>query len=442
MPGRLKKQIAIRAGDSQSDGMRLPRFLATVATTVLFAQASPAAAPASTQSSAESINAVGLDLAKLEPSGNLLLSPFSIQTALAMTSAGASAHTLEEMRKTLHLAGEEAAIHEALRNLSAEFEQLAAESAARVKRNRETGGPSSPVEVRVANRLFGQQDFGFKRPFLETVREQYGAPLETVDFRRDTEKCRQKINGWVEKQTQSKIRDLIGPNDLDRLSRLVLVNALYFKASWSESFSKGATRPSPFVLGSGERIEVPMMALTRRLGYARRDGFQAVRLPYEGGGFQFLVLVPDSGQKLATLEGRLTPRLLAELGESEEQEVALSLPKFRIQGATLDLSASLQKLGMRRAFDQPKGSAEFERMAERKPDDYLAVSKVLHKTFLELDENGTEAAAATAVVMAKATAAAPGKPPVVVRVDRPFWFAVQHRNSGACLFIGRVNDPR
>jgi serpin B len=191
------------------------------------------------------------------------------------------------------------------------------------------------------------------------------------------------------------------------------------------------------------RVEVPTMAQTGRLGYARRDGFQAVSLPYEGGGFQFLILLPDPGVKLAQLEARLTPELLSGLAAVQREKVALFLPKFRIQPPTLDLAESLKKLGMRTAFDEPRGSANFERMAERKPDDYLFIGKVLHKTFLDLDENGTEAAAATAVAMMRATSMpVPENPPVEVRVDRPFLFAVQHRSSGACLFLGRITDPR
>jgi serpin B len=168
-----------------------------------------------------------------------------------------------------------------------------------------------------------------------------------------------------------------------------------------------------------------------------------VSLPYEGGGFQFLILLPDPGVKLAQLEARLTPELLSGLAAVQREKVALFLPKFRIQPPTLDLAESLKKLGMRTAFDEPRGSANFERMAERKPDDYLFIGKVLHKTFLDLDENGTEAAAATAVAMMRATSMpVPENPPVEVRVDRPFLFAVQHRSSGACLFLGRITDPR
>jgi serpin B len=392
---------------------------------------------------ADSINKLGIELHQLAPQGNFLISPFSIQSALAMTSAGAAGRTLEEMRAVLHVEGEESALHGALQGLFAEFKKIAADSQARAERSKESGGQGSPLELRVANRLFGQKDFIFKRPFLDLVRDQYAAPLESVDFEGALETSRLKINAWVEEQTGSKIRDLIGPTDLERATRLVLVNALYFRASWSEPFQKSATQPAPFLLEPGHRVDVPTMALTSRLGYARRDGFQSVTLPYEGGGFQFLILLPDPEVTLAQLESRLTPALLAEAAGSARAKVALFLPKFRIQPPTVDLAEGLKKLGMRTAFDEPRRSANFERMAERKPDEYLFIGKVLHKTFLDLDENGTEAAAATAVGMTKATSMpAPENPPVEVRVDRPFLFAVQHRSSGVCLFLGRVTDPR
>ena len=423
--------------------MKSPFLLAAAAAAALLAPAVSAAPAAGAGSPAQSINALGLDLYQLAPHGNLLLSPFSIQSALAMTSVGADGRTLEEMRSVLRVSGDEAALHGALKSLSAEFAQLAADSAARVEHSKESGGPSSPLELRVANRLFGQKDFTFKRPFLDVVSDQYAAPLEPVDFEGTLEKSRLKINAWVDDQTRSKIRDLIGPADLDRSTRLVLVNALYFRAAWSEPFQKSATRPGPFSVELNARVEVPTMARTGRLGYARRDGFQAVSLPYEGGGFQFLILLPDPGVKLAQLEARLTPELLGGLAAVDREKVALFLPKFRIQPPTLDLAESLKKLGMRTAFDEPRGSANFERMAARKPDEYLFIGKVLHKTFLDLDENGTEAAAATAVAMMKATSMpVPEKPPVEVRVDRPFVFAVQHRTTGACLFLGRITDPR
>jgi len=180
-----------------------------------------------------------------------------------------------------------------------------------------------------------------------------------------------------------------------------------------------------------------------RLGYSQRDGFSVVTIPYTGDEVQLLVLLPDKTNGLAALEAKLTPKLLASCANPDLGEVLLHLPKFRIEPPLFRLSKVLQALGMKSAFDQPRGSANFERMAPRKPNDYLCVSEVFHKTFLALDERGTEAAAATAVAMMRATAAMIEQPkPVEVRVDHPFLFAVQHRASGACLFLGRVTDPR
>ena len=177
-------------------------------------------------------------------------------------------------------------------------------------------------------------------------------------------------------------------------------------------------------------------------GYARREGFRVVTIPYIGGEVQFLVLLPDDTNGLAALEAKLTPELLASCASPRTADVILHLPKFRLEPPVFRLGKVLQSLGMKSAFDQPRGAANFDRMAPRKPDDYLYLSEVFHKTFLTLDEKGTEAAAATAVVMMYASAIIEKPKPIEVRVDHPFVFAIQHRPTGACLFLGRIADPR
>ena len=182
----------------------------------------------------------------------------------------------------------------------------------------------------------------------------------------------------------------------------------------------------------------------KKFGYAKQNGFTAIALPYSGNELQFLVLVPDEVKGLRELESKLTADLLTQCAKLEtKRDVDLSLPKFKFEPPTIALSDKLKALGMKSAFDEPKGSANFERMAPRKPNDYLAISEVFHKTFIAVDEKGTEAAAATAVaMMAMARMQSPPPPPIVVKVDRPFLYAIQHVPSGACLFIGRVTDPR
>jgi serpin B len=225
----------------------------------------------------------------------------------------------------------------------------------------------------------------------------------------------------------------------------VLVNALYLKAPWQKPFPKNATQPRPFHFAEGATRNLPTNQLTTPLGYAAEDGVTAVALDYLGGGLQCLILLPATGQPLDSFVSRLTPddfSRWSKLADGGRKTVALYLPKFRLEGTTLPLGRALRQLGMKSAFDEPAGSANFDRIAPRQPNDYLAISEVFHQTFVALDEEGTEAAAATAVAMVALTAIAEPQRPIEVRVDRPFLFAIQHRATGACLFVGRVTDPR
>jgi serpin B len=223
----------------------------------------------------------------------------------------------------------------------------------------------------------------------------------------------------------------------------VLANAIYLKAPWADEFSGAATTPQPFHVRGGAPVDVPMMRKEdQHFGYAKRDGFTAVSIPYTGNELQFLVLVPDEINGLGALESKLNADMLAQRAKLEERDVDLSLPKFKFEPPTMALGEKLQALGMKTAFDQPTGSANFDRIAPRKPNDYLYLSQVFHKTFIAVDEKGTEAAAATAVVMTYRSAMVKRSPPIEVKVDRPFLYAIQHVPSGACLFLGRVTDPR
>ncbi|MEI6673756.1 MAG: serpin family protein [Verrucomicrobiota bacterium] len=394
---------------------------------------------------AQSVNALGLDLmAKgTTADANALLSPYSIQSALAMTYAGAAGDTRGEMAKVLHYPADEPAMHQSFTALQKALEAVAKSTAERATNARKFGGSAEPVVLTVANRLFGQQGYEFRQPFLDLVKDGYGAPLQAMDFINKAPQERLKINGWVEDQTHQRIRDLIPQDGLTRDTRLVLVNAIYMKAPWAELFEVAATQPQPFEVKGKESAKVPTMRRTGHLGYAKRDGYQVVTVPYTGGEIQLLVLVPDAKDGLVALEAKLTPEILGSCAKPGMAEVELYLPKFKLEPPLFKMGEVLRKLGMQSAFDQPKGSANFDRMAPRRPNDYLCISEVFHKTFMALDEKGTEAAAATAVAMMKATAIMIDKPkPVEVRVDRPFLFAIQHAPSGACLFLGRVTDPR
>lgn len=400
------------------------------------------AGAAEVTTAAGAVNAFGVDLLGKAEAGNALLSPYSIQAALAMTYAGAAEGTRAEMARVLHYPADDDALHGAFAVLQAALAEVERTTAARASNAQRWGGPSEPITLAVANRLFGQQGYEFRESFLGLVRDRYGAPFQPMDFAKQAEAARVEINGWVERQTRERIRDLIPPGGLDRSTRLALVNAVYLKAPWQEEFPARATAAKPFHVAGRAPVEVPTMQRRGQLGYQQREGFRVVTVPYSGGEVQFVVLLPDAVDGLPALEKKLTPEMLASCARTPAAQVDLALPKFRMEPPLMRLGAMLRDLGMPQAFDRPRGSANFDRMAPRRPDDYLFISEVYHKTFLALDEKGTEAAAATAVVMMRAASAVKPEQPVVCKVDRPFLFAIQHVPSGACLFLGRVTDPR
>jgi leukocyte elastase inhibitor len=321
---------------------------------------------------------------------------------------------------------------------------MSAKTAELVKQAKRFGGPSEPITLSIANRLFAQKGYDFRQAFLSLVKQNYGAAFEPIDFIADASGATQHINKWVADQTRNRIRDLIPASALNETTRLVLANALYLKASWADPFSEKTTKPEPFHVRGGTPVDVPMMRKTdKHFGYTQREEFTAVSLPYTGDDLQFLVLLPDEINGLHALESKLTAELLAQCAKLQTRDVDLHLPKFKLEPPTIALAEKFEALGMKAAFDQPRGSANFDRMAPRKANDYLYISQVFHKTFIAVDEKGTEAAAATAVAMMTATALrSPPPPPIEVKVDRPFIYAIQHVPSGVCLFLGRVTDPR
>jgi serpin B len=224
-------------------------------------------------------------------------------------------------------------------------------------------------------------------------------------------------------------------------TRLVLTNAIYMKAPWAAEFDDMADLP--FHINGGKAVKVPGLVKRESFGYQKISGGALVAVPYAGGGLQFLLMIPDERNGLGALEKSLTAEVLAGAAELPRQDIRLHFPTFKLEPERVLLADNLIAMGMPGAFDKPRGSADFSRMAPRKPDDYLLISEVIHKAFIAVDKHGTEAAAATAVVMMRATSM-PVEPaePLEVRVDRPFAFAIQHVSSGACLFLGRVTDPR
>jgi serpin B len=397
---------------------------------------------------ADATNQVGLELyrqlAAGAPGGNPALSPYSIESALALAYTGADGETRSEMARVLHFPAEDQPLQAGFAALRESLASIAVQSLREESLREEQGGHRDVIEWHAANRLYGQQGYPFRAAFLKSLDDAYAAPFGPLDFRQAAENARSLINGWVRDRTRGRIRALVPPGGVDAHTRLVLVNALYLKAPWDRPFERASTADLPFRTASGSVALVPTMRKTAEMRYLRGDGFVAFTLPYSGGDLQLLVLLPDDREGLAALAVKLTPELMrscAHLGQP--RRVALSMPRFRLEGPTIDLARELEGLGMRSAFDEPRGSANFNRAAPRVADDSLYVSRVFHQAFVSVDEEGTEAAAGTAAVMNLAFAQELNPPPPIeVHVDHPFFFAIQDRVTGACLFVGSVSDPR
>lgn len=347
--------------------------------------------------------------------GNQFFSPYSVSAALAMTSCGAANATLEEMVRVLHLPADQA---EAQAGMAALTKQLLDAAA--------SGG----YELRIANALWGQSGFAFQREFLAQVKANYGAGFQTVDYRKP-EAARQQINRWVEAQTKDKIKDLFQAGTIDADTRLVLANAIYFKGKWANEFKPSATYDAPFFSGT-QSAKTPTMHQKSRFGYAEGDDWQLLEMRYKNCSLAMDVILPRAKDGLAELERKFNPAWLTEaLGVIKSEEVNVSLPKFK---TTIDynLTDTLSSMGMARAFS--RSEADFSRMstAER-----LMIGVVVHKAFIDVTEEGTEAAAATGVEMTLA-AAPVQKPPKVFNADHPFFFAIRDTATGSLLFSGRL----
>jgi serpin B len=377
--------------------------------------------PGDVPSVANGINALAFDLyGKLRSEdGNLFLSPYSISTALAMTWAGARGATEQEMAKTLHFDLGQDQLHPACGQL---IERLNA------------AGKAGDFELDVANRLWGQSDYKILTDFQKTVKTFYGADIAPADFQKNAEGARKEINGWVEKKTKDKIKDLLQPGVLQPLTRLVLVNAIYFKGAWTTAFDKKATTTRPFTLENGKKVNVPMMRQVKDFAYAEDETVQVLELPYKGNELSMIVLLPRTVDGRKALEEKLTVENLNRwTGAASHKRVDVQLPRFK-STSQFELSNTLNELGMKDAFSP---QADFSGMTGNR---YLFISAIIHKAFVDVNEKGTEAAAATAVTMREACAP-PKEPPVEFRADHPFVFLIRDNPSNAILFLGRVMNP-
>ncbi|MCC6147337.1 MAG: serpin family protein [Anaerolineaceae bacterium] len=376
---------------------------------------------------AQDNTAFALDLYHLlnRQEGNAFYSPYSISTALAMTHAGAKGETARQMAQTLHFSLP-------AERLNPAFNALALELAARPQQADET--VKTPFELSIANALWGQKDYKFLPEFLDILAQYYGAGMQLVDFSANPEAARETINDWVSEQTKERIKNLLQPGAVDTFTRLALTNAIYFKAGWLRPFEKDATRSKPFHLLDGSAVNVPTMHMEERFRYMILEDARALQLPYESGGVSMLLILPDEG-KFQAVEDKLDKSLLTQIQDGEQTgPVDLELPKFTFE-SQFNLNQALTELGMPDAFDS--NQADFSGMTGARD---LFIGSVIHKAFIAVDENGTEAAAATAVLMVETSMPVPEEP-VEFHFDRPFIFMIRDNQTGSILFIGRVLNP-
>ncbi len=353
---------------------------------------------------------------------NLFYSPYSISLALAMTYAGARSETEAQMVDTLHFILPQDDLHPAFNALDQEL----------VQRGKGAKGKDEKgFQLNIANAIWGQKDYQFREAFLDVLATNYGAGLRVLNFEGAPEEARHKINEWVSEETEGKIENLIPQGAIDPLTRLVLSNAIYFNAAWASPFEEEKTEKGPFTLLDGGQVTVPMMHQTESFGYAEGEGYQALELPYDGGEMSMVILLPER-EGIEAFEDTLdVERVQAILAELEHKQVSLTMPKFEFE-SRFSLSQTLAAMGMPEAFST---RADFSGMTGS-PD--LFISDVLHKAFVSVDEDGTEAAAATAVVM---KLSAMPQEPMAFTIDHPFLFLIRDIETGAVLFVGRILDP-
>lgn len=371
---------------------------------------------------AEGSNRFAVDLyaALRDRPGNVLVSPYSVETALAMVSEGARGETAAQMAKVLGLPADAAAAYRAL-------------AAALVPATVEEDGKEIPAyQTRVANRVWVQDGLDLVPAFVKAMEGPFDAPVGRIDFR-ETEKARAAINGWVAEHTNDRIRDIVPEGLPTPDTLLALANAIWFKAAWADPFEKRWTKEAPFTTAAGDEVAANLMLRNGRYPYADAGDAALVEIPYRGGETSMVIVLPKAKDGLPALEAGLdATKLEGWIDRLSGEQVMLRLPRFSFT-ADYDLSTVLPGMGMKNAFTA--GAADFSGITTREP---LYVGPVLHKAFIAVDEAGTEAAAATVVMMLKGGAP---RDPAVFTADHPFLFLIRHRATGTILFLGRVTDP-
>jgi serpin B len=368
------------------------------------------------------INSLALDLYPklLKGDENLFFSPYSISSALAMTYAGARGETAAQMAKTFHFSADG-------KNLASEFGTLNA--------SLDRSASKSGCQLHVANGLWAQKGFPFLKEYQDLIVKAYHGQLADLDFEKAPESARATINKAMTEQTKGKILDLLPPGSIGELTRLVLTNAIYFKGQWADAFDKRDTRPEPFTLLDGSKVQVPMMHQTEEYRYAELDGIQVLDLCYKGREFSMIVFLAKEPAGLGPFEQTLTAAKLDEFwGMFRQTRVAVWLPTFIVKTPSYQLGRILASMGMPDAFGT---KADFSGIDGQKD---LRLQDVFHKAFVNVDEAGTEAAAATAVPIAPKSIPMTKTPPVF-RADHPFLYVIRHNPTNCILFMGRLTKP-
>ena len=372
--------------------------------------------------------------AKLQSTkGNLFFSPYSISTALAMTFAGARGQTESQMAEVLHFPVSANQRMDSTSKSMLDRQQFAADFGKIIK-DLNNRGQKGAYTLTVANALWGQKGYEFLKEFQELIEKSYDGRLNEADFVRAAEAARKTINDWVEKKTNGKIKNLISQGVLNSMTRLVLTNAIYFKGNWASQFKVDRTKDAPFTLTDGQKIDVPMMNQKAEFGYMETDDFQALEMPYVDQELSMVILLPKKFDALGEFEITFIQDNLTQwLTKIHKREVVVFVPKFKMT-SQFSLASVLQSMGMTDAFSS---DANFSGMDGKRD---LFISAVIHKAYVEVNEEGTEAAAATGVVM-RLTSVGPTPTPVF-RADHPFLFLIRDNLTGSILFIGRVANPK
>ena len=366
--------------------------------------------------------------------GNLFFSPYGISTCLAIAYAGARGETERQMGAVMRFGPKQAEIHAGFSGLQRRLNELEKDKVVEYKPGftLRTG-----IQLSIANALWAQMGHPFLPAFLEIAEREYAASIKQADFKTEAGTVVSEINRWVAEQTRNRIQNMLAPGSVDEWTRMVLANAIYFKGEWANPFEAGQTALRPFHISASERVKSWLMHQAGHVGYMENKEFQGVELPYKGGDLTMVILLPRQIDGCGALKRRLDPALLVRsLAQMKRQAVEVFLPKFKLE-SKFELSGTLAKMGMPDAFTWPQ--ADFSGLDGGRD---LFISQIFHKAWAEVSEKGTEAAAATTMVIAKGCHDGPAPPRPVFRADHPFIFFIREVRSGSLLFAGRLADPR